>query len=435
MLPTLVVGLGANPEKSGSFSKGINMKNSFVRTTLAVTAIYLHPSFSQNNINYAGTGQVAHTLNIYKPSGTGPFPVVINYGGQAFSWGDTKSDGGLASSFNAAGIAVVGANLSGGGTGTNLARYPAQIQELKATVRFLRANAAQYNLNPNFIGVTGFSSGAWNTVILATTGDVDEYTIGNTTMKLEGTFGLHHDVSCRVQAGWASAAPTDFSKMDGCGSSINHGAANSPEGNLIGGALATLPNNVQLANPITYVSKDDPPLYLRHGSSDNTVPTCQSELLWAAIKAIDNKKDMNYTPVSGGHAPNTTGILQFFQKAIQNNKEGCLDPKHTKFDPLATYCSKSDCCEASTALLGKSKEALFTIIGKNSLGWNASGGFVLVSSAGQHQLRVLDVNGVEILSISGQGHAKYDLDALHPGVYFVRVATATNSQTRRVLRF
>lgn len=414
------------------------MKQTLVRAKwvlLALTAILVQPCFPQNNINYAGTGQVAHTLNIYKPSGNGPFPVVIHYGGQAFSWGDTKSDGGLASSFNAAGIAVVGANLSGGGSGTNLARYPAQIQELKATVRFLRANATQYNLNPHFIGVTGFSSGAWNTVMLATTGDVDEFTIGNTTMRLEGTFGLHLDVSSRVQAGWASAPPTDFSKMDGCGSSINHGAANSPEGGLIGGTLASLPNNVQLANPITYVSKDDPPLYLRHGSSDNIVPTCQSELLWAAIKAIDNKKDMNYTAVAGGHSPNTTGILAFFQKAIQNNKAGCLDPKHANFDPLATYCATGDCCAATTILSGKSEKVLFSMTGKNSLGLNPSAGIIHVSATGSHQLKVLDVNGVEIISASGRDEAKYDLDALKSGVYFVTVATATATQTQRVFRF
>jgi acetyl esterase/lipase len=401
---------------------------------MAFIAIPIHYSFAQNNINYAGTGQVAHTLNIYKPSGSGPFPVVIHYGGQAFSWGDTKSDGGLASSFNAAGIAVVGANLSGGGTGANQARYPAQIQELKATVRFLRANATQYNLNPNFIGVTGFSSGAWNTVMLATTGDVDEHTVGTTTMKLEGTFGLHHDVSSRVQAGWASAAPTDFSKMDGCGSSINHGAANSPEGNLIGGTLASLPNNVQLANPITYVSKDDPPLYLRHGSSDNVVPTCQSVLLWDAIKAIDNKKDMNYTAVSGGHAPNTTGILAFFQKAIQNNKQGCLDPKHADFDPMATYCATGNCCGGATGIALEAGKSLFSILGENVPGRNTSAGRVLVTSAGPHRLRVLDIDGKEKLSASGRDRAEYDLGPLGTGIYFISVATASSTSTTRTQR-
>jgi acetyl esterase/lipase len=411
------------------------MDKSLALTALAILAIPIPPSFAQNNINYAGTGQVAHTLNIYKPSGTGPFPVVINYGGQAFSWGDTKSDGGLKSSFNAAGIAVVGANLSGGGTGANHARYPAQIQELKATVRFLRANAKEYNLDPDFIGVTGFSSGAWNTVMLATTGDVDEHKIGNTTMKLEGTFGLHHDVSSRVQAGWASAAPTDFSKMDGCGSSINHGSATSPEGNLIGGALSTLPDNVQLANPITYVSKDDPPLYLRHGSSDNVVPTCQSALLWDAIKAVDNKKDMNYTAVAGGHAPNTTGILAFFQKAIQNNKEGCLDPKHAKFDPMATYCGTGDCCAATSVLTDESGKPLFTLIPGNFPGGNLSAGTILVSTTGPHRFRVSDVSGIEILSASGRGQAEYAMGTLNPGVYFVTVATATTVQTRKVFRF
>jgi len=298
------------------------------------------------NIDYAGTGKVEHTLNLYVPSGSGPFPVVIHYTGLAFSWSDAKSDGGLANSYNAAGFAVVGANLSGGGSGTSKAHYPAQIQELKATVRFLRANADKYNLDPKFIGVIGFSSGAWNAAILATTGDVDEYKVGSTTMKLEGEFGGNLEFSSRVQAAWASAPPTDFLAMDGCGSMINHGAANSPEGGLIGGALAQNKEKCALANPITYISKDDPPIRLVHGSSDNIVPTCQSELMWAALQKNGNKKDQSYTPVSGGHAANFNGSLDFFKKALTANKEGCLDTSSASFDPLATYCSTGNCCTA-----------------------------------------------------------------------------------------
>ena len=65
-------------------------------------------------IDYAGTGQGAQTLDIYLPSGTGPFPVVIFYDGLAFTWSDAKNDGGQSRSFNEAGCAIVGANLSGG---------------------------------------------------------------------------------------------------------------------------------------------------------------------------------------------------------------------------------------------------------------------------------------------------------------------------------
>ncbi|MBN1128800.1 MAG: alpha/beta hydrolase [Chitinispirillaceae bacterium] len=316
---------------------------------LVVVSVILFPAtilFAQvtRNIDYVGDGKIAHTLNIYAPSGAGPFPVVIHYPGLAFSWSDAKTDGGLASSYNAAGFVVVGPNVSGGGTGQNQATYPTQIQELKATVRFLRANAARYKLDPKFIGVIGFSSGAWNTVMLATTGDVDEYTVGSTTMKLQGDLGGNPGFSSRVQAAWAAAAPTDFLVMDSCGSDMNHGGASSPEGSLIGGALAQNRDKCALANPITYISKDDPPIHLVHGTSDRIVPTCQSVIMYAALQKSGNQHEMTYTPASGGHAPNFTGSLDFFKKALAANKEGCLDPESPKFDPLATYCSTGDCC-------------------------------------------------------------------------------------------
>lgn len=312
-----------------------------------ITALSL-PAAEYKNIDYAGTGKTQHLLDIYTPgSGSGPFPVVIYYPGLAFSWSNAKTDGGLKQSFNAAGFAVVGANLSGGGSGSNNANYPTQIQELKATVRFLRANAEKYNLDPNFIGVTGMSSGGWNAVMLATTGDVKEYTVGNTTMDLEGNIGGNLEYSSRVQAAWASCPPTDFSIMNNCTpkSMLDHEAANSPEGGIIGGRISQNPDKVALANPVTFVSKDDPPLYLRHGTADNIVPPCQSEVLWEAIQEVGNEKDMNYTPQQGGsHAEFGSGRLEFFQRALANNKEGCLDPHNANFDPLATYCSTGDCC-------------------------------------------------------------------------------------------
>ncbi len=304
------------------------------------------------NIDYVGDGKLEHTLNIYSPGGTGPFPVVIQYPGLAYSWSDAKGDGGLAGSYNAAGFIVVGPNLSGGGNGAHMATYPTQIQELKATVRFLRANAVKYKIDPKFIGVIGFSSGAWNTVMLATTGDVGEYKVGSATMNLEGTLGGNPEFSSRVQAAWAAAAPTQFLSMDSCGSDINHGAANSPEGGLIGGALAQNKDKCQLANPITFVSKDDPPIHLVHGTSDRIVPTCQSVLLFAALEMSGNKHEMTYTPAGGGHAANFSGSLDFFKKALAANKEGCLDPKSPKFDSLATYCGTGNCCNPATGAAG-----------------------------------------------------------------------------------
>lgn len=388
------------------------------------------------NIDYVGDGKLEHTLNIYAPSsGTGPFPVVIQYTGLAYSWSDAKGDGSLASSYNAAGFVVVGPNVSGGGSsGAHYAVYPAQIQELKAAVRFLRANAAKYKLDPNFIGVIGFSSGAWNAVILATTGDVDSFKVGSTSMKLQGTLGGNLEFSSRVQAAWAAAAPTQFLSMDSCGSDINHGAANSPEGGLIGGALASNKDKCTLANPLTFVTLDDPPIHLVHGTADRTVPTCESVLLFNALKASGNKHEMTYTPASGGHAQNYTGSLDFFKKALAANKDGCLDPKNPKFDSLATYCSTGKCGDVTAvAPVSAPVKAVLSIGYSKRINGGAEN--ISILSPSRHTLQVFSALGAKVISESGLGKTTYSLGGVKPGVYFVKVSIEGVTTIDKIARF
>ena len=86
--------------------------------------------------------------------------------------------------------------------------------------------------------------------------------------------------------------PTDFLQMDaqakaqGCPARAQtHGAADSPESRYLGAAIAEVPDLVRKANPVTYVSKDDPPFLLQKGSEDCMVPFEQSELLASALKS------------------------------------------------------------------------------------------------------------------------------------------------------
>jgi len=318
-----------------------------ISSTLLLTGTVL--AKTTTNVDYVGDGKVEHTLNIYAPDGAGPYPVVLHYPGLAYSWSDAKTDGGLAKDYNAAGFIIVGGNVSGGGSGAHMANYPTQIQELKATVRFLRANAEKYNIDPTFIGIIGFSSGAWNSTILATTGDVDTAKSGNVIMALEGTLGGNLDQSSRVQAAWASSSPTDFLIMDSCGSMLDH--ENGPENGLIGGKLSQNKDKCRLANPITFISKDDPPIHLEHGGADNIVPTCESRVMWAALQANDNQKENAYHEnAGGGHQAYFNGSLDFFKKALADNKEGCLDTTSDSFDPLATYCLTGACCDPKVAV-------------------------------------------------------------------------------------
>jgi acetyl esterase/lipase len=154
------------------------------------------------------------------------------------------------------------------------ATFPAQIEDCKCAVRFLRAKAKDYHLDPDHIGAWGASAGGHLVALLGTAGDVKE---------LEGRGGWP-DQSSRVQAVCDGFGPTDFLKMDEAGSLLRHNTPRSPESLLIGGLITQHPDKVARANPITYVTKDDPPFLILHGDKDDLVPLDQSQRLQQALK-------------------------------------------------------------------------------------------------------------------------------------------------------
>jgi acetyl esterase/lipase len=149
------------------------------------------------------------------------------------------------------------------------ATFPAQIHDCKAAIRWLRANAYKYNIDAERMGVWGSSAGGHLAALLGTSGDVAE---------LEGEGGSE-GFSSRVQAVVDLFGPTDFSKMGG-----RHNNIDSPECQLVGGLLCERAELVSLANPITYVTPDDPPFLIIHGEKDRAVPFNQSELLDKAFR-------------------------------------------------------------------------------------------------------------------------------------------------------
>ena len=134
----------------------------------------------------------------------------------------------------------------------------------------LRANAKKYNLDPDHIGVTGGSAGGHLVAMLGTSGDVSA---------LEGTLGEHTGLSSRVTCVVDQFGPADLLTMGGW-----HNGPTSPEARLIGGAVQDNPEKARAASPISYVSKDDPPFMIIHGTNDPVVPFSQSEELLAALR-------------------------------------------------------------------------------------------------------------------------------------------------------
>lgn len=230
----------------------------------------------EKDVPYAGTKNPRQTLDLLlprAPKGNRPLPLVVNIHGGAFRAGDKSMGVRELADLVEGGhyvVATINYRLSGEAT------WPAQIHDCKAAIRWLRANAARHGIDPDRIGVVGTSAGGHLAAMLGTGGGVAE---------LEGDVGTHTDVSSRVTCVVDQFGPSDLLAMADHPSRIDHNAPDSPESRLIGGALPENKDKARAASPITYVSRDDPPFLILHGTEDPLVPLNQSERLAEALEA------------------------------------------------------------------------------------------------------------------------------------------------------
>ena len=246
-------------------------------------------------------------LDLLLPSSSSA-PVVIFLHGGGWKSGSRAPVPSRVSDLCARGYAV--ASIDYRLTGT--AVWPAQIQDVRGAVRWLRAHAFVYGLDPDRFAAWGESAGAHLAALLGTSGGVSTITIGNSTVELEGTTGGFPGESSRVQAvvDWYGA--TDFLQMHFYPTTMNHDAASSDESRLIGGPIQDNPDRTATANPVTYVTPDDPPFLLMHGTVDKTNPFNQSELLLDALTASGVAVELWPVQNAGhGGAPfNATSVVQ-----------------------------------------------------------------------------------------------------------------------------
>ena len=186
--------------------------------------------------------------------------------------------------------------------------FPAQIHDCKGAIRWLRANAAKYNLDANRIGVWGGSAGGHLVALLGTTA-------GN--KELEGTVGGNLDQSSAVQAVCDFFGPADLTPLGDV--KFAPGAA-GPVTRLLGGPPSEKKELAVLASPVTHVTKDAAPFLIMHGDKDTTVPHHQSELLNEALKKAG--VEVTFKTVEGaGHGfggPEITKTVQdFFDKHLK----------------------------------------------------------------------------------------------------------------------
>jgi acetyl esterase/lipase len=229
-----------------------------------------------------------HLLDLYLPKGAERrMPLIIWSSGSAWSSDDGKTGAAaIADRFTPLGYAVAGVSVRSSGQ----AIFPAQLYDAKAAIRWLREHAHRYGLHPRRFAFMGNSSGGWLSAMTGTTGGV---------RRLNGDVGFSRRSlgrSSRVQAVVDLYGPTDFLQMNsgceqspGCVGLIDHDAPDSPESRLVGCPIQTCPNKAARANPIRYISPDDPPFMIMHGQIDGLVPHHQSVLLYEALRDSCNQ--------------------------------------------------------------------------------------------------------------------------------------------------
>lgn len=252
------------------------------------------PTPTEADVAYADTSG-AQTLDLWLPEGADePVPLVVWIHGGAFKLGDKAMVGGTVQPLLDAGYAVASLNYRLSGE----ALFPAGPQDVKAAVRFLRANADEYGLNPEQFAAWGGSAGGNLAALLGATGDqdtvLDDPSLGN------------GDTSSAVQAVVDWFGPTDFLQMDtqaasgegSCTSPEQHDPASSPESEYLGAPIQTVPDDADAANPITYLATADdlPPFQIAHGDADCNVPFQQSEILAEAIQAAGGEATLTILP-------------------------------------------------------------------------------------------------------------------------------------------
>ncbi len=193
----------------------------------------------------------------------------------------------------------IGYRLSGEAT------FPAQIEDIKMAVRWLREHAEEYHLDPERIGVWGHSAGGHLSALLGTSGD----------RQTPEDAPVVERYSVQVQAVATLAGPADLIRIGEWNPDPN-----SCESQLLGGPVLERRELARNASPVAFVNRAMPPFLIIHGTHDDLVPFQQAVLLYEALKAVG--ADVTFVPVEGGHNLHddwrieVREVLAFFQKKL-----------------------------------------------------------------------------------------------------------------------
>jgi len=251
------------------------------------------------DIEFGKGGDRALRLHLVRPK-TPPtelMPAIVYIHGGGWTGG--SRDGGIGHAVQWARRGYLGVSIEYRLSGE--AKFPAQIEDCKCAIRFLRAKAKEYRIDPERIGVCGHSAGGHLSALVGTSADLPE---------LDGTGGWK-EFSSGVQAVCDISGPGDF---------VGWGDAAHPAvRGLLGDYVSKKPELAALASPVTHVKKTTPPFLIIHGDQDPIVPVEQGRAMHAALKKVG--ADSTLLVVEGGNhhpftAESSRAMEEFFDRHL-----------------------------------------------------------------------------------------------------------------------
>lgn len=379
------------------------------------------------DVNYAGDGKGYHNMDIYLPKEKkDSYPVVIHTYGSAWSMNNYKGSADLntiCAALLKAGYAVVTPNHRSASD----AIYPAQLHDLKAVLRFVRGNAAKYKFDTSFVAMSGFSSGGHLSSLVATTCGMTEGKSGSVTVDLVGSLGDFTSFGTCIDALSMWSAPTDIYTMNPIKNFMGSGTY---EGAFIGAEREGNKDKWNVASSPYYVSDDDPPVILFHGTSDKTVNIEQSEEMYDSLQR--HGVESEFVRVSGGdhgsanmYTEETLGkMVAFFDKAREAKAAAVLPPSDTvKQDTSVTDTSVAG--DSVPPAVGDSLTRI--MVSQASLApVRLQGNRLVAGTATEYGFAIVSVDGVRAWRGSFRG--SLDLSKLPSGVYAVIVKSPSGVQ-------
>jgi acetyl esterase/lipase len=282
---------------------------------LITTVLYSQPPLAVpdsvevfQNVEYSRVGQPV-AMDIVRPkNATQASPAILCVHGGGFRRGTRDSYRALAIKLAQNGYVAATASYRL----SPRHQFPAAVEDVKAAVRFLRANAKTYNLDPDRIGATGGSAGGHLVLMLGLTGDLTTF---------DGS-GPHLDQSSKVQAVVDYYGPTDFTKS--YGKSVD---AHEVLPLWLGGDLEHERRQHIIASPLHYANPQAAPTLFVHGTEDKYVEHAQSVWLFERLKAMGVDTELLTLP-GAGHgfrgddaAKAEAALLSWFDKHLKQKEE------------------------------------------------------------------------------------------------------------------